>query len=155
MRVGRRTPSARKMTWNFRRILISVLEGAALLPVSAGAAYGGAAVARGSLPPIHWALLLTGSMGLVAGWYTVLRRAELSKRGARLVAIGALSGLFTVAGLFAVTVVPILTGILAGTTSPDATDLVVFLLVVYGAPLLVAIAEWPRIRRGLPWRHAR
>ena len=139
------------MSWSFRRLLVPLLEGAALLPVSAGAAYLGAAIAGGSPPPIHWMLLVTGSIGLVAGWYAVFHRAELSRRGARLVAIGVFCGLFTVAGLFALTVVPIL----AATTSPDATDLVVLLFVVYGAPLLVAVAEWPRIRRGLPWRHAR
>ncbi len=103
-------------------------------------------MARGASAPIHWwPLLATGSVGLVAGWYAVLRRAELSRRGARVVAIGVLSGVLTVAALLALTVVPILTG----TTSPDATDLVALLVVVYGAPVLVAIAEWPRIRHGL------
>ncbi len=129
-----------------RRILLPLLEGAALLPVTAGAAYVGAAIAGGSSPPIHLALLVTGCIGLVAGWYAVFRRAELSRRGAHLLAIGALSGLLAVAGLLALAVVPIL----VGTTSPDAADLVALLFVVYGAPVLVAIAEWPRIRRGLP-----
>ncbi len=129
-----------------RSILIPVLEGVALLPVTAGAAYVGASIAGGASAPTHWwALLATGSVGLVAGWYAVLRRAELSRRGARVVAIGVLSGVLTVAVLLALTVVPIL----SGTTSPDATDLVALLVVVYGAPVLVAIAEWPRIRHGL------
>ena len=130
----------------FRRLLIPLLEGAALLPVTAAAAYVGAAIAGGSSLPIHWALVVTGSIGLVAGWYAVFRRGELSRRGARLLAIGGLSGLCAVAGLVALTVVPILTG----ATSPDANDLVALLFVVYGAPVFVAIAEWPRIRRGLP-----
>ncbi len=129
-----------------RRILLPLLEGAALLPVTAGAAYVGAAIARGSSPPFHWALLVTGSIGLVASWKAVLRRAELSRRGARLLAIGVLSGLLAVAGLFALTVVPILVGT---KTSSDAASPVALLFVVYGAPVLVAIAEWPRIRRGL------
>ncbi len=129
-----------------RRILFPLLEGAALLPVTAGAAYIGAAIAGGSSPPIHLALLVTGSIGLVTGWYAVFRRAELSRRGARLLAIGVLSGLLAVAGLLALTVVPILVGT---KTSSDATKLVALLFVVYGAPVLVAIAEWPRIRRGL------
>ena len=114
--------------------------------MTAGAAYVGAAIAGGSSPPIHMGLLVTGSIGLVAGWYAVFRRGELSRRAARLVAIGALSGLLAIAGLVALTVVPIL----SGKTSPDANDLVALLFVVYGAPVLVAIAEWPRIRRGLP-----
>ena len=114
--------------------------------MTAGAAYVGAAIVGGAAPPIHWALLATGSVGLVAGWYAVLRRAELSRRVARLLAIGVFSGLVSIAGLLALTVVPIL----AGTTSPDATDLVALLFVVYAAPALVAVAEWPRIRRGLP-----
>ncbi len=131
-----------------RRILLPLLEGAALLPVTAGAAYVvGAAIAAGSLPPIHLALLMTGSIGLVAGWYAVFRRAELSRRGAHILAIGVLSGLLAVAGLLALTVVPILVGT---KTSSDAAKLVALLFVVYGAPVLVAIAEWPRIRRGLP-----
>lgn len=115
--------------------------------MTAGATYVGAAIAGGSSPPIHMGLLVTGSIGLVAGWYAVFRRAELSRRGARLLAIGVLSGLLAVAGLLALTVVPILVGT---RTSSDATKLVAFLFVVYGAPVLVAIAEWPRIRRGLP-----
>ena len=130
-----------------RRILLPLLEGAALLPVTAGAAYVAAAVALGSSPPIHLAPLVTGSIALVMGWYAVFRRAELSRRGAQLLAIGVLSGLLAVAGLLALTVVPILVGT---RTSSDATKLVAFLFVVYGAPVLVAIAEWPRIRRSLP-----
>ncbi len=130
-----------------RRILLPLLEGVALLPVTAGAALLGAAVVGGSSPPIHLAPLVTGSIGLVAGWYAVLRRAELSRRGARLLAIGVLSGLLAVAGLLALTVVPILVGT---RTSSDAAKLVALLFVVYGAPVLVAIAEWPRIGRGLP-----
>ncbi len=129
-----------------RRILLPLLEGAALLPVTAGAAYVGVAIAGGSSPPIHLALVVTGSIGLIAGWYAVFRRAELSRRGAHLLAIGVLSGLLAVAGLFALTVVPILVGT---KTSSDAASLVALLFVVYGAPVLVAIAEWPRIRRGL------
>ena len=114
--------------------------------MTAAAAYVGAAIASGAAPPIHLAILVTGSVGLVAGWYAVLRRAELSRRAARLLAVGVFSGLVSVAGLLALTVVPIL----VGTTSPDAADLVALLFVVYAAPVLVAVAEWPRIRRGLP-----
>ena len=140
-----------------RRILLPLLEGAALLPLTAGSAYLGAAIAGSSgstamtalasTPPIHLALLVTGNIGLVAGWYAVFRRAELSWRGAHFLAVGALSGLLAVAGLLALSVVPILVG---NKTSSDAAKLVALLVVVYGAPVLVAIAEWPRIRRGLP-----
>ncbi len=130
-----------------RRALVPLLEGAALLPVSAGAGYVCAAVASGGVIPVHVVLLVTGSVGLVAGWYAVFHRAELGEWGARLLAIGVFSGLITVGGLLAVTVVPILVGT---KTSSDAANLVALLFVVYGAPVLVAIAEWPRIRRGLP-----
>ncbi len=43
---------------------------------------------------------------------------------------------------------PILIGMMAGTTT-DAQELVALLFLIYGAPLVVAVAEWPRIRRGL------
>lgn len=133
------------MATALRRVLLPVLEGAALLPVTAGAGYAYAALAGGGTLQIPSLLLVTGGAGLAAGWYAVFRRAELRRRYAHLLAIGVLSGLITVAGLIVFIAAPIL----RGTASPDAKDLLALLCVVYGAPMVVAIVEWPRIRRGL------
>ena len=127
-----------------RRILLPVLEGAALLPVTAGAGYAYAALVGGGTLQLPLALMVTGSVGLAAGWYAVFQRAELRRRHAHLLAIGVLSGLITVAGLIVFIAAPIL----RGTASPDAKDLLSLLCVVYGAPVVVAIVEWPRIHRG-------
>ena len=88
---------------------------------------------------------MTGSVGLAAGWHAILQRAELRRRHAHLLAFGVLSGLITVVGLIAFSAAPIL----QGTTSPDAKELVALLCVVYGAQVVVAVVEWPRIRRGI------
>jgi hypothetical protein len=129
--------------------LLPVIEGAAMLPVTVGVGYIYAALAGGLTLPIPMALVVTGSIGLLTSWYAVFQRAELCRRNAFLLGIGVLSGLITVIGLLAFSMAPIVAGRLAGTASPDARDLVAFLCGVYGAPAIVAIVEWPRIRRGI------
>ena len=126
-----------------------MIEGAAMLPVTVGVGYIYVALAGGVTLPIPMALVVTGSIGLLTGWYAVFQRSELCRRNACLLGIGVLSGLITVVGLLAISMAPLLAGRLAGTASPDARDLVAFLCVVYGAPAIVAIVEGPRIRRGI------